>query len=139
MTGSGEVWLAVIAIAVALMAAAQIVLAVVAARALRQATETILQVKRDVQPVLENARKISGEAARAALLASSQMQRIDEMLASTAVRIDHTLGLVQGVVVGPVRQGAAALAAFRAALSVFRGLAGRRRAARDEEEALFVG
>jgi uncharacterized protein YoxC len=139
VSGSAEVWLAVIAIAVAIMAGGQIVLTVVAARALRQATETVMQVRRDVQPVLENVQRISAEAAKAAMLATSQMERIDEMIASTAARIDQTLGVVQGVVIEPVRQGAAVLSAFRAAFAVFRSLGDRRRAARDEEEALFVG
>ena len=139
MSVGAEVWLPVIAVAVALMAGAQIVLAIVAARAVRQATEALLQVRRDVQPVLENAQRISAEAAHAALLARTQMERIDRMIASTALRVDETLGLVQGVVVEPVRQGAALLSAFRAAVAVFRGLGDRQRGPRNEEEALFVG
>jgi phosphohistidine phosphatase SixA len=67
------------------------------------------------------------------------MERVDQMLASTAVRLDQTLNLVQGAVAGPVRQGTAVVAAFRAAVAVFRGLGARHRAARDDEEALFVG
>jgi len=137
---TSDVWLATLAIAVAVMAAVQVVVLVVASRAIRQATDTLLQLRRDIQPVLERAHQVSIEAARAAAFASSQMERLDGLVASTAERVDETLGLLQGAVVQPVRQGAAVVAAFRAALAVFRGLGERHRSgSRDEEEALFVG
>ncbi len=137
---NAETWLVTLAVAVAVMAAVQVVVLVVAARAVRRATDTLVQLRTDVLPVIEQAHLVSAEAARAAAFASSQMERIDEMLASTAARVDQTLSLVQGAVVEPVRQGAAVVAAFRAAVAVFRGLGDRHRAAtRDEEEALFVG
>ena len=135
----GEVWLATIAVAVAVMALAQVVVLILASRALFRATEGISQLRRDLQPVLDRVHEVSIEAARVAALASSQMDRVDQMLASTAVRLDQTLTIVQGAVVGPVRQGAAVVAAFRAALTVFRGLGERRRSSREEDEALFVG
>ncbi len=135
----GEIWLATIAIAVVVMAAAQLALAVVAMRAARQANEALQQMRRDVQPIVERAQQISIEAARAAALATSQLERIDQMLASTVVRVDQTLGVLQGAVIEPVRQGAALMSAFRAAFAVLRGAAERQRATRNEEEALFVG
>jgi len=137
---SSEAWLATLALAVAVMAAVQVVVLLVAARALRQATDTLVQLRTDVQPIVERAHQVSIEAARAAAFASSQMERVDDLLATTAARVDQTLSLVQGAVVEPVRQGAAVVAAFRAAVAVFRGIGDRHRAAtRDEEEALFVG
>jgi hypothetical protein len=135
----GEVWLATIAIAVVVIALGQVALVIVAARALREATATLVEVRRDLQPVVERAQRISDDAARVVALAASQMERIDGMIASAAGRLDHTLGVVQGAVVEPLRQGAAVVAAFRAALAVFRSLGDRQRALRDEEEALFVG
>ncbi len=132
-------WLATIAVSVAVMAVVQVAVLIVAARALARATSTLAALRADVQPVIERANQVSIEAARAAEFASSQMERIDLMLASTAARLDQTLGLVQGAVVEPVRQGAAVVAAFRAALAVFRSVGDRHRTSRDEEEALFVG
>jgi uncharacterized protein YoxC len=134
-----DAWLATIAVAVVVMAVSQVVVLVVAARAVARATETLAELRRDVQPIIERANEVSIEAARAAAFASSQMERVDLMLASTAARVDQTLSLVQGAVVEPVRQGAAVVSAFRAALAVFRGIGDRNRASRDEEEALFVG
>jgi hypothetical protein len=134
-----DAWLATIAVAVVVMAVSQVVVLIVASRALARATDTLVRLRQDVQPVIERANQVSIEAARAAAFASSQMERVDLMLASTAARLDQTLSLVQGAVVEPVRQGAAVVAAFRAAVAVFRGIGDRRRASRDEEEALFVG
>lgn len=139
MTDWQTIWLAVIAVAVLVMAVVQVGLVVVMVRTARQATDTLQQVRRDVQPILERAQRISNEAARATALATAQVERIDGMLASTAVRLDQTLSIVQGAIVEPVRQGAAVVAAVRAAMAVFRGIGDRQRAARNEEEALFVG
>jgi len=133
------IWLAVIAVAVLVMAVMQVGLVVVMMRTARQATDTLQQVRRDVQPILERAQRISDEAARATALATAQVERIDGMLASTAVRVDQTLSIVQGAIVEPVRQGAAVVAAVRAAMAVFRSIGDRPRSARSEEEALFVG
>ena len=60
---------------------------------------------------------------------------------STVRRIDETVTVVQDVVIGPVRQGAALMAGLRAAIEVFRGRSERRRRGRDEDDAdsLFIG
>jgi hypothetical protein len=136
---TADAWLVTIAVSVAVMALVQVVVLVLAGVALRRAMRALEELQRDVRPILDHATQVSLEAARAAAYASSQMERIDQMLASTATRLDQTLDIVQGAVVAPVRQGAAVVAAFRAALAVFRGLGGRHRTAREDEEALFVG
>ena len=64
------------------------------------------------------------------------------MIATTSSRLDDTLGVVQGLMSRPVRQGATAVAVFRAAFSMFRewkGRSQRSRTVRDDDEALFVG
>jgi len=68
-----------------------------------------------------------------------QAERIDQVMESTARRIDETLTVVQESIVGPVRQGAALMAGLRAAMDVFRSGSERRRHGRDDEDALFIG
>jgi len=133
------VWMATIAVAMVAMAVVQIVTLFLAARMMRQTTETLQQIRQDVQPIVEKANRISDDAARATALAAAQVERIDGILDSTARRLDETLGAVQGAIVGPARQGAAFVAAMRAAIAVFRSIGDRQRSDRDEEEALFVG
>ena len=139
MTDWPVVWTATIAVAVVVMAIVQIVILLLAARMARQTSDTIQQIRQDLRPIVEKANRISDDAARATALAAAQVERIDGMLDSTARRLDETLGAVQGAVVGPARQGAAFVAAMRAAIAVFRSIGDRHRSDRDEEEALFVG
>ena len=80
-------------------------------------------------------------ASAAASLAAFQAERLDRFMATTVDRVDTTLGVLQGFASGPIRQGAAAVSVFRAALSMFRQWKGRERrhSPREDDDALFVG
>jgi hypothetical protein len=68
------------------------------------------------------------------------MERVDQLMASLAVRIDETVEVVQGALTGPLRQGAAIVTAVRAALSILREWQRRpRRRREDHDDAMFVG
>ena len=131
------IWLGVIAIAVAVMASVQVAAALAALKMAKQSAAVLEELRREIKPLVDKAHKVSDEAARVAALASSQMERVDRLLTSTADRIDETITVVQRTLVEPVRHGAAAFAAMRAALAAVRGW--RSGHSRDEEEALFVG
>ena len=139
MSDGQTVWLAIIAIAVALMAAAQIMLALTALKAAREMTATVAELRRDLKPVIDKADRLVDEATRVTSLAALQVERVDRLLASTVERIDETLSVVQSAVIRPVRQGAALMAGVRAALSALRSWQDRGRHGRDDDEALFVG
>ena len=140
MTDWQLVWLAVMAISLAVMAAIQVGIALVALKAVRELSGSVSEMRRDVKPLIEKANKIADDAQRATSLALTQVERVEQLLTTTSVRVEETLGIVQGVIVQPVRQGAAIVAAIRAALGVFRGIRDARAAAsRDDEEPLFVG
>lgn len=133
------VWLATIALAVVVMAVVQVAVVLQAARMARQAAETVQDLRRELRPLIEKANRIADDAARATALATAQVERVDRLLATTAVRVDEALTLVQSAIVEPIRQGSAFVTAVRAALAVFRSWQDRPRRNRDEEEALFVG
>jgi len=136
----GVVWLAVMAMSLAVMAAMQIWLALIALRVARQMMATTDALRREVKPLIEKTNRLVDEASRATSLAAAQVERVERLLTSTSDRVDETLGVLQGAILQPVRQGAALVTAIRAALSVIRGARdARSRQARDEEEALFVG
>lgn len=139
MTDWAVVWLGVIAGAVAIMAAVQLGLIVVSLRLVRQLSATAEEIRRDVGPLVEKAHRIADEAARATALATVQIERIDEILTTTAARIDDGLGIVRNAMGGPLRQGFAVAMALRAAFSAFRQRARPDRPQRDEEDGLFVG
>ena len=137
-----DVFLGIIAVAVALMAAMQIGAIVVASRLAKRVDRLADRIEQDIRPVFQNLTAMSAEAARAAALAATQVERADRLFLDLAQRVDVTLNTLQHRVLGPAREGAALLAGLRAALGVFRSRAesGRRRAAAvEEEDALFIG
>lgn len=139
MNEVSAVWLAVLAIAVAVMALMQVGIALVAFRLAQQVTATIDELRRELRPLVAKMNGIADDAAHITALARQQVERVDDLMAATSARVDETLGLVQGVIVGPVRQGAALVTAVKAALAAFRRGAPPARQNRDEEEAWFVG
>ena len=146
MTDWAVVFLGVMAVALVVMAAIQIGLIIVAVRVAKQmsvADRRICAARSG--PLSEKIHRIADDAARATSLAALQVERIDQMVSSTASRVDeHARQVLQGLMGGPVRQGATAIAVFRAAFAMFREWQGRKPAAvlvadRDDDDALFVG
>ena len=139
MTDWQPVLFGVMAIALVVMAVVQTLAALVALKLARQTAGMLVELKRDIGPLIDKATKLSDDAARVASLAVVQMERVDRLLVSTAERIDDTIVTVQRSLIEPARHGAAAFAAVRAAMAALRGWRDRGQAARDDEEALFVG
>lgn len=133
-------FLAVMAVSLAIMAAVQIGLIIVALRVAKQAMAAAAQLQQEIRPLIQKASSIADEAARATSLATMQVERVDQLMATTASRLDSTMSVIQNVMSGPVGQGAAAISAFRAAISAVREWRGRRhRHNHEDEDALFVG
>jgi predicted PurR-regulated permease PerM len=142
VTDWAVVFLGVMAVCLVIMTAIQIGLIVAGLRVAKQTTAAIDDLRRELRPLSEKINRIADDAARATSLAALQVERIDQMMSSTASRLDDTLGVVQGLMSGPVKGGATAIAVFRAAFSLFRewkGRSQRARTVRDDDEALFVG
>jgi hypothetical protein len=143
VTDWAVVFLGVMAVSLLVMAAIQVGLILVGVRVARQMTAAIEDLRRELRPLSEKINRIADDASKATSLAALQVERLDQMMASTALRVDDALGLVQSMLAGPVRQGATAVAVFRAAFAMFREWKGRAshrpRQSRDDDEALFVG
>jgi len=134
------VFLAVMAVSLAVMAAIQIGLIIVGLRVAKQVAAATTQLQQEIRPLMLKANAIADDASKASALAVQQVERVDAFMASTASRLDTTMGLIQGVVSGPVGQGVAAVSAFRAVLGALRDWKGRkRRYSQDDDDALFVG
>lgn len=139
MTDWQVFFLGVIAFALVAMAAAQLALALAMMRAVRHVSQTVDDLRRDVRPLVEKANQIAVDASKVAALAVAQAERVDQLIRSVSSRIDETFGVVQGAVVGPIRQGTALLAALRAGFAAVRSWQGHRHASREDEDPLFVG
>jgi hypothetical protein len=94
-----------------------------------------------VKPLVGHLNAIGRDAARAAQLATAQVERADKLFADVAQRFEQTLSGVEASISAPAREGRALLSAFRAAFQVLRELRrdGRGRQGRgDDEDALFI-
>ncbi len=142
------VFLAVMAASLAIMAAIQIGLIIVGLRVAKEVSATTAKLHAEMQPLIAKANMVADkvnlvadDAARMTALATVQVERVDQLMATAASRLDSTMGIIQNVMSGPVGQGAAAISAFRAVMSVIRGWKSsrQRRHSHDDDDALFVG
>jgi hypothetical protein len=141
-----DVWLAIIALGVAVMAGIQVGAIVLGLRLARRVDQLTTEIERDVKPLLRNLADMTAEASRAATLATAQVERVDRLFGELAVSVEKTMTVASQLVGGPARNGFALFSAARAAFSAFRDLRDsstrRRQAYRspaDDEESLFIG
>ena len=135
-----DVFLGVIAVATLAIAIAQIVVIVSAAAAVKRAGQLADQFEREVKPLFGHLNAIARDAARAAQLASIQVERADKLFADLSVRLEETMNLVQASVIAPAREGRALLSAIRAAFEAVREMrqARARQTRSEDEDALFI-
>jgi hypothetical protein len=139
VTDWGVVFLGVIAAATLATAIVQVAVLVAAGRLASRVERAAADVQREVRPLIEHLDAIGRDARRASSLAAAQFERVDAMSADLADRVNRTLNSIQSAASGGVREGAAMMAAFRAALSVVRDFrAGRARSAAEDDDALFI-
>lgn len=141
-----DVWLAVIALGVAVMAAIQVGAIVLGVRLAKRVDQLTIQIEHDVKPLIRNLTEMTAEASRAAALATQQVERVDRLFGDLAATTERTVQIAAQLVGGPAKNGFALFSAARAAFSAFRdlrGAASRRRqsyrSSQDDEESLFIG
>ena len=140
---SQEFSLGLIAIATVVMAVVQIGLIVMVVRLVRRVEALSAQVEREIGPLAARLARVADNLQHATGLATVQIERLDRLFAGASKRADETLSLVQGAVVGPLREGLAVVAALRGVIgavrSFRRGGAARTPARFDDEDPLFIG
>jgi hypothetical protein len=137
-----EVYLAVIAVAVAAMAVIQIAAIVVAMRAAKRVGDAVGRFEDDLRPIVTNLKAMSADAARTASIASAQAQRAEQLIGDLTTRVNHTVAAVEATVVTPAREAYAMVQGVMGALAAFRQApprAGRRQVATEDEDPLFIG
>jgi hypothetical protein len=144
VTDWSAVFLGLIAAATLAMAVGQIGLFVAALRLTRRVEVLSAQVEREIGPLAEKLKQVADNLQHVSGLAGVQIERLDRLFAGASKRADETMSLVQGAVVGPIREGLAVVAAFRGvirAVRAFRRGGGPSRAASrfDDEDPLFIG
>jgi hypothetical protein len=145
MSNAAELYLAIIAFSVLVMALIQVGAIVAGVRLARRVDQLANQMEREVRPLVANLTAMSEEAARAASVAARGVDRLERMFVDMAERVDETLEAAQQVIVGPARTGMAIIHGVQAVFSAFQGIresSRRRHAMRsgvEEEESLFIG
>lgn len=139
-----NVFLGLIAVATVVMAVVQVGLIVVAVRLAKRVDALSVQVEREFLPLAQKLSQVADHLQQATGLATVQIERLDRLFAGASKRADETMSLVQGAVVGPIREGLAVVAALRGvigAVRAFRRGGGPSRAAAkfDDEDPLFIG
>ena len=135
------VFLGIIAVAMLTTAVVQVFVLISAGRITRRLDRMVTQVERDISPLIASLNAIGQDAARAASLATAQVERVDRLLGEAAQRVEATLGVIQNAISAPAREGAALMVGFRAALEALRrSVANRSSRSRsgDDEDALFI-
>lgn len=139
MNDSQGVWLAIMAVSLAVMALIQVGLILIAILLARRAATAVEDVRREIKPLLEKVHRIADDAQKATSLAALQVERVDQMMSTTAIRLEEAVTILRNAMGGPVRQGAAAFMAIRAIVAAIRQWRQPDRQGRDEEDPLFVG
>jgi hypothetical protein len=133
------VFLGVIAFATLVAALAQVAVLVTAGRLTRRIERVADDVHRDLKPLFEHLDAVGRDAARATALGVAQVERADRVLADLSDRLDQTMNTVQNAASSGAREGAAVMAAFRAAMSALRDFrTSRSRSRADDDDALFI-
>ena len=138
-----EFFLGVIALATLTMAAIQVALIFYGWSVARRVERLLNQVDRQLAPMSQNLNAIVRDAARISSMAVGQVERVDKVVSDLAERIEHTSTTVQNAILRPLRDGAALLAGFRAAVAVLREMSGRpgggSSGRSEDEDPLFIG
>jgi len=140
VSGWSEIFLGVIAVATLAIAIAQIGVMVATTAAIRRMERLADRVEQEFWPILGHLNSIGRDAARAASLAATQVERADRVFADLAMRVEQSIASLQTSILAPAREGRALVSAFRAAFSAIRDLRhNRARQGRSEDEdALFI-
>ena len=143
MNDWGGVFLGVIALAVTVMAVVQVGVIVFGARLARRVEQLVVQIDRDIKPLVANLNVMSQEAARAAELATAQVQRVDQLFGDIASRVEETADTPAGRDhhAGPRGHGARPGREGRLRRPAGDPVRHRtiRAARHDEDDALFIG
>lgn len=137
-----DVYLAVIAVAVAAMAVIQVAAVVVAVRTAKRVGDAVSRFEEDVWPIVTNLKAMSADAARTASIASAQAQRAEQLIGDLSSRVNSTVAAVEASVITPAREAYAMIQGLLAAFAAFRqgpAPSGRRHAAAEDEDPLFIG
>ncbi len=140
MSESSTLFLGVFPIAVLVMAVMQVGAVLFLARYAKRLMAITDDLQREIKPLIGRVNAIAEEVHRATALAGKQVDRVDALVTDLNRRVAETSAALQASITGPLRNGTALVAGFKAVMAAFAASRRERSFERDEEEdALFVG
>jgi len=142
-----DLFLGIIAVAVAVMAIVQVAAIVFAARAARSVGDAVSRIERDVQPIVANLKTMSADVARATSSATAQVERLQQTLDvvlgrvdTASARVEQTLQTIQDGILAPAREGFGILQMIKSFFAAGRsyGRPRHRPTPSEDEDALFI-
>ncbi len=135
-----EVFLGLIALATMTTAIMQVCVLIVAGRMAKRLERLVDRIDRELTPTFGHINAIGREASRAVTLATTQVERVEQLISDLAQRVEEIVATVQNTMSVPAREGKAVLNALRAALEVVREARRRSRSRRrsEDDDVLFI-
>ena len=135
--------LAVIAVSTGIMALVQIGMIIYGARLARRVNRVVDRVEQEIGPALGKVQEIVADSARATKLAVTQVERLDQVMARLARRVEETVDAAK-VIVTPARLGLGLLDGLRAIFTADSKSGGGQTSGaeskeKEDDEAPFVG
>ena len=135
-----EVFLGLIALATMTTAIMQVCVLIVAGRMAKRMERLVDRIDRELTPTFGHINAIGREASRAVALATTQVERVEQLISDLAQRVEEIVATIQNTISVPAREGKAVLNALRAALEVVREARRRSRSRRrsEDDDVLFI-
>jgi hypothetical protein len=135
-----EIFLGVIALATLTTAIVQVGVLIAAGRMAKRIERVVDRIERELTPTFGHVNAIGRDASRAVALATTQVERVDQLITVLAQRVEEIMATVQDTIAVPAREGKAILNALRAALEVVRDARRRSRKGRrtEDDDVLFI-
>jgi hypothetical protein len=134
------VFLGLIALATLTTAIVQVGVLIAAGRMARRIEHLVDRIEHELTPAFGHINAIGRDASRAVALATTQIERVDRLVADLVQRVEEAMATVQHTVAGPAREGKAIVNAFKAAFDVVLEARRRSRARRraEDDDVLFI-
>ena len=142
-----DIFLGVIAVAVAVMAVMQVAALLAVMRLLRNVDGLVSQVGAEVRPLLTDLRAVAADASKATGLVLGQVERVEQMVSDVVSKVEDGIAAFEASVVGPLRDLLGLIGGLGATFAGFRRSTRRRDAPPaqpetdnvEDDDGLFVG
>ena len=134
------VFLGIIAAATLAIAIVQVGVCVAAGLLARRLGRFVDEVEREVNPILGHVNAVTRDASRVTALAVAQVERVDQVCADVARKIEQTVAAIHAGIVTPAREGRAIILGIQAVMAAIREFRAHRAQPhrKEDEDGLFI-